>query len=120
MDTDRRRLLTAGALRATGTSMLGVLLGIYLAESGFDAGEIGLVSTAGLSGAVVAAIAVTWKGDRWGRRRSLIALCAVAGLASAAFLAAETLWILGATLKITYDVLLYFAFRRVRPPEEQA
>jgi MFS family permease len=26
--------------------------------------------------------------------------------------------ILGAAIKIVYDVLLYFAFRRVRPPEE--
>ena len=26
--------------------------------------------------------------------------------------------IIGAAMKITYDVLLYFAFRKVRPPEE--
>ena len=28
--------------------------------------------------------------------------------------------VLGATIKIVYDVLLSFAFRRVRPPEEVA
>jgi predicted MFS family arabinose efflux permease len=28
--------------------------------------------------------------------------------------------VLGATIKIVYDVLLYLAFRRVRPPEEVA
>jgi hypothetical protein len=28
--------------------------------------------------------------------------------------------VLGATIKIVYDVLLYLAFRRLRPPEESA
>jgi MFS family permease len=73
-----------------------VLLGIYLAELGLDAGAIGLVSTAGLAGAAAAALAVTWGGDRWGRRRTLIAVGLVAAAAGAAFLTARPLWALAA------------------------
>lgn len=93
---DRRPLQAAAALRAVGTSLVGVLLGIYLAELGFDAIGIGAVSSAGLCGAASAALLVTWKGDSWGRRRSLIALSALAAVAGTAFLAARSLWALSA------------------------
>ncbi len=67
-----------------------MLLGIYLAELGFDAAEIGAVSSAGLCGAALAAVLVTWRGDAWGRRRSLVALSASAAAAGAAFLGARS------------------------------
>ncbi len=91
---DRRLLLTSAALRAFGTSTVGVLLGIYLARIGLSAGDIGLVSTAGLSGAAAAALAVTWRGDAWGRRRSLTVLALVAAVGAAAFLFLRSLWAL--------------------------
>jgi len=96
MRADRGRLLAAAALRATGTSLVGVLLGIYLAETGLDAGAIGAISTAGLAGAAVAALVITWWGDRWGRRRTLIALGLAGALAAAALLAVESPWAIGA------------------------
>lgn len=91
---DRRRLQAAAALRAVGTSLVGVLLGIYLAELGFDAAAIGAVSSAGLWGAAAAALLVTWRGDSWGRRRSLVSLSALAAVAGAAFLAVRSVWAL--------------------------
>jgi MFS family permease len=90
---DRRLLLWAGTLRAVGTSLTGVLLGLYLAELGFDAAAIGAVSSAGLAGAATAAAVVAWRGDSWGRRRALLGVTALAALAGVAFLATRSLWV---------------------------
>ena len=57
--TDRRCLYGAGFLRALATSMSGVVLALYLAARGLDAGWIGAVVSAGLSGAALASLAVT-------------------------------------------------------------
>jgi len=86
--TRDRKILYAGAfLRALATGMIGVLIGIHLARSGFDAAAIGAVVTAGLSGAAAAALLVTLAGDRVGRRKSLIflSLLGAAGGAAVAF-----------------------------------
>ncbi len=76
--------------------MVGVLLGIYLAELGHDAADIGAVSSAGLCGAAAAALLVTWRGDAWGRRRALVTLSIVAAAAGAAFLGARSIAALSA------------------------
>lgn len=88
---DRTLLQATGALRAVGTSLAGVLLGLYLAELGFDAGAIGVVSSAGLAGAAIAALLIARRGDRWGRRRTLVGVSVVASSACAAFLANRSL-----------------------------
>jgi MFS family permease len=93
---DRRLLLGAAALRATGTSLLGVLLGIYLAELGQSGAEIGAVSAAGLAGAAAAALAVTLRGDRWGRRRTLVGLALLAVAGGGALLFLRSPWALAA------------------------
>ncbi len=83
-----RKILYAGAfLRALATGMIGVLIGIHLARSGFDPAGIGAVVTAGLSGAAAAALLVTLTGDRLGRRKTLIflSLLGAAGGAVVAF-----------------------------------
>jgi len=54
--------------------MIGVLIGIHLAKQGMDAGRIGVIVSAGLAGAALAALLVTIAGDRMGRRRALFAL----------------------------------------------
>jgi MFS family permease len=87
-------LLASAGLRAAATSLTGVLLGLYLAERGLAAGEIGAVATAGLSGATVGALAVTLAGDRFGRRRSLVVLNAAGAAGGAALLAADTVWLI--------------------------
>ncbi len=66
--------------------MVGVLLGIYLAELSFRPAEIGYVIAAGLAGATLAALIVTLVGDRVDRRSWLAGL-AVLGAAGAAIVA---------------------------------
>lgn len=69
---DRRLLYAAAFLRALATGMAGVLLGLTLARLGFSAAAIGAVLSAGLVGATLALVIVTWAGDRLGRRRCLL------------------------------------------------
>jgi MFS family permease len=71
---DRQRIYVAAFLRALATGMAGVLLGLHLARAGFSVAAIGLTMSAGLAGAVAALFAVTWWGDRLGRKRCLLAL----------------------------------------------
>ena len=71
---DRNLLLVTAFLRSVGTSLVGVLLGVYLAKLRLDAAQVGLVVGVGLSGAAFAALIVTLVGDRLGRRRALLAL----------------------------------------------
>lgn len=68
-------------MRSVATGMLGVLLGVYLAELDIDVTTIGLLIGAGLAGATVATLAVTFAADRIGHRRSLllVALLSAAG-----------------------------------------
>jgi MFS family permease len=74
---DRNLLFVTALLRSTGTSLVGVLLGVYLAKLRLDASEVGLVVGLGLAGAAVAALVVTFAGDRLGRRRSLVVLACI-------------------------------------------
>ncbi|HUX63809.1 MFS transporter [Sulfuricella sp.] len=81
---DRRILYTTAFLRALATGMMGVLLGIYLARMAFTPSQIGLVISAGLAGATLAALLVTFAGDRLGRRRLLFWLAFLSALGGAA------------------------------------
>ena len=71
---DRHLLYANAFLRALATGLIGVLLGLYLARRGFPASALGLVIGAGLSGAALSALIVTYLGDRLGRRRTLVVL----------------------------------------------
>ena len=71
---DRTLLYTTALLRSIGTSLVGVLLGIYLARLRLDPAQVGLVVGLGLAGAALAALLVTVAGDRLGRRTTLVAL----------------------------------------------
>src|SRR5512132_2570946 len=77
--TDRRLLYASAFLRALATGMIGVLLGLYLARVGLDAGAIGLVVAAGLAGAAAASVVAMFAADRIGRRFFLAALAVLAG-----------------------------------------
>lgn len=72
--SDRRLLYANAFLRALATGLIGVLLGLYLARRGFPASALGLVIGAGLTGAALSALTVTYLGDRLGRRRTLVVL----------------------------------------------
>ncbi len=75
----RKVLFGAAFLRALATGMAGVLLGVYLAELGLSAGQVGAVAGAGLAGAAVGALVVTLRG-RGAGRGALIALALLAAL----------------------------------------
>ncbi|MBI5612452.1 MAG: MFS transporter [Gammaproteobacteria bacterium] len=71
---DRRLLYANAFLRALATGLIGVLLGLYLAQRGFPASAVGLVIGSGLAGAALSTLIVTYLGDRLGRRRTLVVL----------------------------------------------
>jgi MFS family permease len=77
---DRQILFAAAFLRSLGTSLIGVLLGIYLAKLSLGPVQVGLVVGVGLAGAAVAALLVTLAADRIGRRRVLVGLALVGAL----------------------------------------
>ncbi|MFQ5694951.1 MAG: MFS transporter [Terriglobia bacterium] len=76
MRLNRNLLLiyAAAFLRSSGVGLTGVLLGIYLARLGFSASRIGVVIAAGMAGTALATLLVSFRADRFGRRRTLISL----------------------------------------------
>jgi MFS family permease len=72
--TDRRLLYTTAFLRAVTTSLVGVLLGVYLGRQGISGAAFGSIVSSGLIGAAFAAVLATFFADRIGRRRFLLAL----------------------------------------------
>src|SRR5207245_7268020 len=60
--------------RSLGVGLTGVVLGIYLSRTGGSATFIGVVIAAGLAGAALGMVVVTFQADRLGRRRTLFAL----------------------------------------------
>jgi MFS family permease len=72
--TDRRLLYTTAFLRAVATSLVGVLLGVYLGRQGISGAAFGTIVSSGLIGAALAAVLATFFADRIGRRRFLLAL----------------------------------------------
>ena len=87
----------AAFLRSSAVGLVGVILAIALTEAGVSVARTGLIIGAGLSGIAVMTIVVTVAADRLGRRRTLIALCALTAIG---YLAAASLsrfaWLLPA------------------------
>lgn len=81
---DRRLLYASAFLRALATGLIGVLLGVYLAEIGLDARAIGVIVGAGLAGAATGTLIVTLLSDRIGHRRALFATALLAALGGVA------------------------------------
>ncbi len=83
--SDRRLLYASAFVRSLATGYVGVLAALHLATAGLGEAAVGVVIACGLAGAALAALAVTWAGDRLGRRRSLVALALLGGAGGAAF-----------------------------------
>jgi MFS family permease len=83
--SERRIFYATAFLRSLTTSLVGVLIGVYLARQGVTGAALGAITSAGLGGAAVAALLATLLGDRVGRRRFLIALAALSALGTSAF-----------------------------------
>lgn len=77
--SDRRLLYLSAFLRALATGFVGVLLGVYLAAIGLEAGTVGAIVSAGLAGAALGTLVVTLFADRLGHRGVLLA---IAGLSA--------------------------------------
>lgn len=84
---ERHILYVTAFVRAVTTSLVGVLAGVYLARLGITGASFGQILSAGLFGAALAAVVVTWFGDALGRRRCLVllTLLSVGGTVAFAF-----------------------------------
>ena len=81
---DLALLCAAAFARAAGVGLTGVVLGIYLSRLGFTATAIGAVVAFGLAGVAAGTLAVSFRADRWGRRRTLVALSLLTAVGGAA------------------------------------
>ena len=72
MTRDAWLLFLARAVRMSGYGALGLILVLYLAEAGFDAGQIGVLLTLTLVGDTLISLWLTTHADRIGRRRTLV------------------------------------------------
>ena len=72
MTRDALLLFAARAVRMSGYGALGVILVLYLAGVGFDAGQIGILLTLTLVGDTLISLWLTTHADRIGRRRTLV------------------------------------------------
>jgi len=77
---DLALLFAAAFARAVGVGLTGVLLGIYLSRLRFSAAAIGPVVASGLAAVAVRPLTVSFRADRWGRRRSLADLSLLAAI----------------------------------------
>lgn len=83
--SERRALYVTAFLRAVTTSLVGVLLGVYLARLQVTGAAFGGVISAGLVGAALAALVATFFGDVLGRRRFLLLLTSLSIAGTLAF-----------------------------------
>jgi MFS family permease len=79
LSRDAALVCVAGAFRAAAVSTVGIIIALHLARSGLAASEIGLVIGLGMAANAAATVLVGFHADRWGQRRSLIALGLLAG-----------------------------------------
>ena len=93
---DQRLLYLAAFIRALATGFIGVLLGVYLAQIGLDAGTVGVIVSAGLGGAAAGTFLVTFLGDRLGHRRVLLAVTLLSAAGGVALALSSHPLILGA------------------------
>ncbi len=96
---DRFLIYSAALLRALGVGLLGVLLGIVLFRAGASSLQIGFVIATGIAGGAAATTVVSFYGDKFGRRRTLVFLSLLAALGG-----------IGLALTPRFSVLLAIAF----------
>jgi len=71
---DQRLIYAAAFLRALGVGLLGVLFALNLSAQGLDAARIGGLVALGIGGSACGTFLVSFRADRWGRRRTLLLL----------------------------------------------
>lgn len=93
--TDQTLLYTNAFLRSFGTGLVAVVLGIYLSLLDLTPSLMGGIVAAGLAGAATASLVATFWADRWGRRRSLIAVSILGVLGALGVMLSTDPWLLG-------------------------
>ena len=93
---ERRALYVTAFVRAVTTSLVGVLLGVYLARQNITGATFGSIISAGLVGAALAAVIAAFLGDRVGRRHFLILLTLLSMAGTVAFALSTSPLALGA------------------------
>lgn len=77
---DQYLICGAAFLRSISIGMISVLLAIYLMKVGFTKPQIGMVVSAGLFGAAMGTLFVTFFGDKLGRKKVLVAYALMSAL----------------------------------------
>jgi MFS family permease len=96
MKRDITILFATRTIRLFAYGFLSVVLALYLSESGFSEGEIGLLLTLTLAGDAVISLWLTTSADRIGRRRMLVLGAALMVLAGVGFILTRNLILLTA------------------------
>ena len=91
---DGRLVLLTASLRSFSVGFVSVLLGLYLAEKGFDAVRVGTVLVAVLAGSTVFILLASLFADRVGRKRFFIAITLLTVLGGTLFPLTESFWLL--------------------------
>ncbi len=91
---DGRLVLLTASLRSFSVGFVSVMLGLYLAETGFDAVRIGAVLAAVLAGSTFFIMLASLFADRMGRKRFFIALTLLTILGGALFPLTESFLLL--------------------------
>jgi len=91
---DGRLLIATQAERSLAYGLMAVLLGVYLGKLGFSLTRIGWFFTAGVGGSAVIATLMAVGGERFGRRRAMIALSLVTVTAALVLVATQSYWLL--------------------------
>src|SRR5690242_11857974 len=92
LSRDQVLIMGSAFLRALATGMAGGALGLYLARLHFTPGVGGRVVGAGLSGAALASLFAALRGDRHGRRRTLIEIAVLGTVGGALAASASGAW----------------------------
>ena len=76
---DAALVCLAGGVRAAAVSLVGVIIAIHLASRGLSVAGVGLVIGMGIAASALGTVVTGLHADRWGRRRTLIALALLSG-----------------------------------------
>jgi MFS family permease len=91
-DANARRVLIARALRAVADGYVSILLPAYLLALGLDAFQVGVVSTATLTGSAGLTLLAGLITNRFGHRRPLIAAGLLMAFTGLGFAGLQTFW----------------------------
>lgn len=91
MNRDLLLINTAAFFRSVSVGLTGVVIGVFLFRNGFSSLEIGLVIGAGLAGAALATLVVSFRADHVGRRPTLFFLALLGSIAGIALVITPSL-----------------------------